>query len=457
MKRPLLILTVALAAAALLAVGYLGGRRAGVEVPAASVPAAAASAPRTVLYWYDPMVPQQHFDKPGLSPMGMQMVPKYAGGDASSPGVVRIDPATVQNLGVRTVPVERRVLAGAIDVPGTVTWDVRQALTVSARVDGIVTRLHVRAPYASVAVGEPLAELLAPQWNSALAEYAALRHARSADGRALLAAARERLHVLGLTDADIRAAARDGKAAVTLHAPRDGVVSALDVREGQRVAAGQTLMTLNGLATVWVEAALPQAAAAAVRAGTPVMVRVDALPDRRFPGKVQTLLPELDAATRTQRARIVLDNPGGVLTPGMFAAVQLQPERGSPVPVVPDEALIATGEQARVIVAEGDGRFRPVAVRTGRSADGYTAILDGLRGDERVVVSGQFLIDSEASLSGALERLGGQASSAAPPAATSEPGKAVPARPATGAPMEHMHMHAAPAASAHGHDMGAQP
>ena len=453
MNRALIVSAAVLAAAALVAAGYLGGRHVGSSAPSTQAPAVAPGAQRQVLYWYDPMVPQQHFDKPGLSPMGMQMVPRYADQGPSDQAVVRIDPVTVQNLGVRTAPVERRVLASVIEVPGTVTWDERRAITVSARVDAVVTRLDVRAPYTRVAAGEPLADLLAPQWNSALAEYAALQQAQSTEGKALLAAARERLHVLGLTDADIRAARRNGQAAITVHAPQAGIVTALAVREGQRVSAGQTLMTLNGLDTVWVDAALPQAAVAAVQAGTPVTVGTDALPGRRFHGKVETLLDELDTATRTQRARIVLDNPDGALTPGMFATVRLQPASGTPLPVVPDEALIATGEQTRVIVTEGEGRFRPVAVRTGRSADGYTAIRDGLQGDERVVVSGQFLIDSEASLSGALERLGEKASPSLQPAPPARPGKE------HEAPMHHMHMDTAPATSApvHGMPMGATP
>lgn len=417
MKRPLVIFFVVVAAAALLVAGYLGGRH---RAATATAPAhSSAIAPDTagkVLYWYDPMVPEQHFGKPGLSPMGMEMVPRYA--DANATGeVVRIDPATVQNLGVRTAPVERRVLSSVLRVPGTVAWNPREAITVSARVDAAISKLRVRAPYTQVTAGEPLADLLAPQWSSALAEYDALQDARSADAKALRGAARERLQVLGLTSADIRAARRGAGAAITLHAPRAGVVATLEVREGQRVSAGQTLMTLNGLTTVWVEAALPQALAGVVHGGTPVTVTVDTFPGQAFHGSVEALLPEIDSATRTQRARIVLANPDGRLSPGMFVTVQLRPADGEAVPVVPDEALIATGQQTRVIVAETDGHFRPLTVRTGRSADGYTEILDGVRGGEKVVVSGQFLIDSEASLSGALQRMGdGQA---APAPATS--------------------------------------
>ncbi|RDS81379.1 efflux RND transporter periplasmic adaptor subunit [Dyella psychrodurans] len=403
MKRALITFAAVSIAVLLLVIGYVGGR----HTPSSSVPSVAATSKaqdKKVLYWYDTMVPEQHFDHPGLSPMGMQMVPKFAG-EGTDPNIVRIDPATVQNLGLRMAPVEHRVLASVSQVPGTVTWDLRQAITVSARVDGVISQLDVRAPYTTIRAGEPLATLLAPEWDSALAEYTSLQQAQSSDAKALRAAARQRLDVMGLTDADIRSAHRGSNGGITVHAPAGGVVTTLDVREGQRVTAGQTLMTVNGLSSVWVEAALPQAVAGTVRHGTPVTVTVDALPGRDFHGTVETLLPDIDTMTRTQRARIVLDNADGALSPGMFASVRVAPASGEAVPVVPNEALITSGAQARVIVVEGTGRFRPVAVRTGRSSEGYTEILAGLQGNEKVVISGQFLIDSEASLSGALDRL----------------------------------------------------
>lgn len=383
------------------------GAMTGVAAPATSA---------KVLYWYDPMTPEQHSEKPGLSSMGMQMVPKYAdaGTDAST---IHIDAATVQNLGVRTATVERRVLPATVEVPGTIVWDLRQAIIVSARVDAIVSKLYARAPYTNVAQGAPLADLLAPQWSSAVAETQALQHVQSAEAKALRGAAQQRLQVLGLSPADGRSIGSGGQ--LTLHAPQAGVISTLDVREGQRVNAGQTLMTINGLSTVWVEAALPQVVAGTMHANTPVTVRVDALPGQLFHGHVETLLPDIDMATRTQRARIVLANPDGALSPGMFAKVQLDPAAGAAVPVVPDDALIATEDHTRVIVAEDGGRFRVVAVHAGRAAGGYTEILDGLGGGEKVVVSGQFLIDSEASLSGALDRLNDPAAKPSP--ATSAP------------------------------------
>jgi Cu(I)/Ag(I) efflux system membrane fusion protein len=406
MKRVLLI-PFTLAVLLVTAIGaYWAGRHGGRPAASTDHPAmTGAPAPAThakVLYWYDPMVPAQHSDQPGLSSMGMQMVPKYADAGAGT-NTVRIDAATVQNLGVRTAPVERRVLAATMQVPGTISWDLRQAVVVSARVDAVVSKLYVRAPYTNIAAGAPLADLLAPQWSSAIAESQALQHVQSAEAKALRGAAQQRLQVLGLSVADGRAMGSGGQ--VTLHAPQAGVISTLGVREGQRVNAGQTLLTINGLSTVWVEAALPQALAGTVHAGTAVAVHVDALPGQVFRGQVETLLPDIDMATRTRRARIVLANPEGALSPGMFATVQLDPMPGEAVPVVPDDALIATGDHTRVIVAEDGGHFRAVAVRSGRSASGYTEILDGLSGGEKVVVSGQFLIDSEASLSGALERM----------------------------------------------------
>lgn len=421
MKRtPLIAFTLAALLLTAAVAYWLGRQGGGSTASSGHGPAVAESVGGAKpLYWYDPMIPAEHHDKPGLSSMGMTMIPKYADAGADQ-SAVRIDSATVQNLGVRTTSVERRALTATVRVPGTISWDLRQAMVVSARVDAVVSKLYVRAPYTNIPAGAPLAELLAPQWSSAVAESQALQHVQSDEAKALRGAAQQRLQVLGLSPADSHAVGSGGQ--VTLHAPQAGVISTLDVREGQRVNAGQTLMTINGLSTVWVDAALPQAVAGIVHPDTPVTVRVDAAPGKIFRGQVEAVLPDIDMTTRTQRARIVLANPDGALSPGMFATVQLDPTPGKAVPVVPDDALISTGEHTRLIVAEDGGRFRAVAVRTGRAADGYTEILDGLTGGEKVVVSGQFLIDSEASLSGALDRLNDPATPPAPAATAVMPG-----------------------------------
>ena len=403
MKRMYLVFGAVLALVAAGVIGYFIARQ---SAPAASSSTAAPSQPprKKVLYWYDPMTPQQHFNHPGLSPMGMQMVPKYANEGGAESDVVKIDPQVLQNLGVRSEPVKLGRLADTVHVPGTVAWDQRLAVAISARTDVTIEKLYVRAPFTAVKAGQPLAEVLAPQWSAAANEYFALADAQSVDARALRAAARARLHALGMDDATIRGL-RAGAGTITLRAPADGVVNALDAREGQQVGAGQPILSLNGLDTVWVDAAIPQAQSGGIRAGTPVDATVSALPGQTFHGTVEELLPDIDMSTRTQRARIVLQNPKHELAPGMFADVRIQGTAGAAHPLISDEALIADGNATRVIEQIGDGSFKPVRVKTGRSSNGMTEILAGLQGGERIVTSGQFLIDSEASLSGALERL----------------------------------------------------
>lgn len=397
-------LTMLAAALGLLVAGAGGGywwahrHQGSADMPAAST-SASKPGERRVLYWYDPMVPDQHFDKPGKSPfMDMELVPRYA--DAVAGTGVRIDSGLQQNIGVRTAVVEVGNLPAALRVPGTLAWDLRREAVVSARVEGLVSRVHVKAPYTQVTRGQPLASLLAPGWSSALAEVQALHQAGSAAARELQSAAQQRLRVLGVP----RGTGRDGS--VALVAPGTGVVTEVLAREGQTVMPGTPLFRLNGTDTLWLEAAIPQASTAALRPGTPVEAVVSAVPGRSFAGEVEALLPLVDATSRTQQARIVLRNPEGLLAPGMYAEVSLQPETGAPGPLIPTDALIATGSDSRVIVQDADGGFRPVRVRTGRSGGGRTEIVDGLKGGERVVVSSQFLIDSEASLSGALERMG---------------------------------------------------
>lgn len=389
-------------AAALLAAGAAGGylwARHNARPATAMAMPDASQTQRQALYWYDPMVPDQHFDKPGKSPfMDMQLVAKYAD-DSSTGSGIHIDAGLQQSVGIRVATVARGQLVSQLHVPGTLGWDLRQESVVSARVEATVSQLRVKAPFTPVQHGQPLAALLAPGWSSAVAEAQALRNAQSASARELQQAAQQRLHVLGVP------AGRGRDGSLVLSAPRNGVVSEVLVREGQAVMPGMPLFRVNGTGSLWLEAAIPQAGVIAVRAGTPVQAVVSAVPGRTFHGTVEQLLPQIDPASRTQRARIVLDNPDGLLAAGMFADVTLQAQDGPNVPLLPTEALIATGSDSRVIVQAADGRFHPVRVRTGRSSDGRTEILAGLDGGEHVVVSGQFLIDSEASLSGALQRL----------------------------------------------------
>jgi Cu(I)/Ag(I) efflux system membrane fusion protein len=408
-RLPQIILLIGTFALGVAATFLIMQRHAGESTTATDSSAQEAKA----LYWYDPMVPQQHFDAPGKSPfMDMQLVPKYAGDAGAASGSVRIDPRLVQNLGVRSAKVERGALTRNVRATGTVAFDERSVAVVQSRVAGIVDKLWVRAPLTQVKRGEPLLTLIAPDWTAAQEEFLSLRKTNGDGLDPLRAAARQRLLLIGMDDAQVRTVERTGRAQtrITLAAPRDGVIVELSVREGATVTAGAPLMTLNGLDTVWMNAAIAEVDSGRVAAGAPAKATLAAFPGETFDGKVETLLPDLDPATRTQKARIVLPNPHGQLAPGMFASVEITPRmEKEPSLLIPDEALIATGTRDVVIVDEGAGRFRAQEVRVGAHADGKVAIVAGLHEGDSVVLSGQFLIDSEASLTGTLSRLKGAA------------------------------------------------
>ncbi len=381
--------------------------------------AAAAAEPadgRKPLYYYDPMFPQQKFDKPGKSPfMDMQLVPKYGGGDEE--GTVSISPRVVQNLGVRTAEVRIGSLAPKMTALGNVDWNERSIVVVQPRTNGFVEKLHVRAPLDAVRAGQPLVEILFPDWAGVQAEYLALKRLSGSDIEPLQRAVRERLVLAGMSEEQIAAVEREGEAQarVTLRAPISGVIAELGVREGMTVNAGTTLFRIAGLSTVWVVAEVPEAQAGMLVPGSRVEARVPAYPDDVFPGRVGAILPDVNSTTRTVRARIEVTNPAGKLKPGMYATLTLTP-RGREGLLVPLEAVIRTGERSVVIVAEGEGKFRPVDVEVGMSAGDQIEIRKGLKAGDKVVASGQFLIDSEASLRTALPRLEGTgaAVSAAP-------------------------------------------
>lgn len=391
-----------------IAVGTLilvaGGAGYGVARLTEKPAAAAASAPgeRPVLYWYDPMVPAQHFDKPGKSPfMDMQLVPKYADEAGSEPGV-RIDPGRVQSLGVRIVEVRGGQLPSGITTTGAIDFNQRDVAIVQAKANGFVQRVYSRAPGDVVRAGAPLADVLIPEWGGAQAEFLAVR--RTGDA-ALIRAARQRLTLLGMPAGVIAAVERSGRPQTvqTISTPVGGVIRTLGVRAGMTVSAGQTLAEVNGLTTVWLNAAVPETLAGQVRIGEPVTVSLAAFPDQTFAGRVSAVLPEAEGTSRTLTARIELSNPGGRLRPGMFASVRFSGGQ-RPALLVPSEAVIRTGRRTVVMLALAGGRFLPAEIRTGQEAGGQTEILAGLSEGERIVASGQFLMDSEASLSGIAAR-----------------------------------------------------
>ncbi len=401
------------AAGALGALGLFGGYQLG-KREAASVPAPAAPG-RKPLYWHDPMVPGQKFDKPGKSPyMDMQLVPVYAdeGGDA---GTVSISARVQQNLGVRTAPVVSAPLPLAVSAVGSVAFNERDVAVVQARSNGFVERVLVRAPLEPVRRGQPLVEVTMPDWVAAQEEFLAVRRMPAGAAPGLLDAARQRMRLAGMGEREVRQVEEGGRvlARQVLVAPRSGVVTELAAREGMAVAAGAPLYTINGLESVWVNAELPESLAGQVAQGAGVQARAAALPGAELRGKVAAILPLVDAATRTVRARIELSNPGGRLAPGMFVTLSFAPAQRQAVLLVPSEAVIRTGTRNVVMLEDGPGKFAPVEVELGAEAGGQLEIRAGLRAGQKVAVSGQFLLDSEASLKGSGERMGGQAAAAA--------------------------------------------
>lgn len=424
---------VALAAGTAIAVaagaaGYWLGTRNETKTAASPAPVAADAGKadasgRKILYWQDPMVPGQRFDKPGKSPfMDMDLVPVYADA-AADEGKVTIDPRLTQSFGVRTVEAKEGSLASGFTAVGTVAADERGIVAVQARSQGYVERLRVRAQYDAVAAGQPLADLYVPDWLAAEEELLALRSSAQPGAAQLAASARQRLSLLGVPDAEIARVEREGKAAarVTVTAPESGIVWEIGARDGMAVMPGTTIFRIAGLGTVWIIADVPEAQAALLATGQPVEVRAAAFPDRVFKGSVATLLPEVNAQTRTVRARIVVANPGAALKPGMFANVAFRGPALAKSVLVPSEAVIRTGQRDVVIVSDGEGRFAPVEVEVGRESGDVTEIRKGIKPGQRIVASSQFLVDSEANLKGALERLSAPASGSAAEAGGADP------------------------------------
>jgi Cu(I)/Ag(I) efflux system membrane fusion protein len=390
--------------------GRYQGMKAAASTPARSNTSGTmprAGTDKTPLYWHDPMYPNQKFDKPGKSPfMDMQLVPVYRD-DVGDDGHVNISPRVQQNLGIRTADVTKGALGTTLTAVGNVAYNERDVELVQARSNGFVEHLYVRAPLDPVGKGQALAELYVPDWIAAQEEYLTARRMQGKDIEGLVDGARQRMRLVGMSDEQIHLVESSGKvhARMTVTAPGSGIIAELVVREGMTVATGAPLFRINGLSTVWVNAEVPENAAAQVRPGMAVEARAQALPGVVFPGKVSAILPEVNAATRTLKARIELANPRYELVPGMFATINFATNHRE-VLQVPSETVIQTGTRSVVMVAQDDGRFLPVDVEIGMESNGRTEIRKGLDVGQKVVVSGQFLIDSEASLTGAVNRLG---------------------------------------------------
>ncbi|MDR3362595.1 MAG: efflux RND transporter periplasmic adaptor subunit [Desulfovibrio sp.] len=358
---------------------------------------------RKVLYWYDPMYPGTHFDKPGPSPfMDMDLVPRYASEGAGAG--IRIDPAQVQNLAVRTRKVERGNLVFSRDIPANVEFNDYQLARVQPRAEGFVESALSWAVGDVVAAGDALADITVPGWAADQSEYLLLK-AQKADA-VLVRGVWERMRLAGIPEKMLKALEATGKVQtrMTVHAPISGVLTGFDVYPGMNVNKGMTIATIQGTNPVWVSADVPERDIHLVTKDKRIRVTAAAWPDKVFYAQSFTLLPRADKGTRTVPLRLTLDNPDGLLKPGMTATIRLRGADEETL-LIPTQSLIDLGEEQRVIVRLADGSFAPRQVHVLRSSREKTAVASGVEPGEEVVVTGLFLIDSEANLQGALNRM----------------------------------------------------
>lgn len=373
----------------------------------ADVPHDAEHASRKVLFWYDPMYPNTRFDKPGKSPfMDMDLVPKYADGDAdaaAAPGI-RIDPTQTQNLGVKTEPVRRGSLEYRQTYPANVSYNDYQIAIIQARSAGFIEKVYPLTVGDKVQKGAPLVELTIPEWVEAQSEYLLLRDTggTGTQTEGIL----ERLRLAGMPDEDIRRlkTSRKIQTRFTLKAPIDGVITAFDLRAGMNIAKDNIVAKIQGMDPVWISAAVPESIAWMITDASQLAISVPAWPDKSFAIRKWSLLPSVDATTRTLQLRLLVDNPDESLKPGMNAWLKLN-SKSQPMLLIPSKALIDNGDEQRVITVNAEGRFVPKRVQVFHESQGVTAIRSGIAEGEKVVSSGLFLIDSEANIAGALDRM----------------------------------------------------
>ncbi|MCG2838470.1 efflux RND transporter periplasmic adaptor subunit [Photobacterium sp. WH77] len=391
------------------AIGYVGSQYLSSQALSANNSDSSADTPKAPLYWVAPMDPNYRRDQPGKSPMGMDLIPVYEedqGGSKSKPGTVRIDPAVENNLGVKTAAVSVQPLSPRIETVGYVAFDERHLWQTNVRVSGWVENLYINAVGEQVKQGDVLFTLYSPELVKAQEE---LLNAYRTKRDGLIKGAYERLVSLGVDKAQIQAIARSGKAVQTVKvkAPADGVIASLNVREGAYLSPAQSVISAGPLNTVWVDAEVFERQAHWIKTGSKATMTLDALPGKAWQGRVDYVYPILDPATRTLRMRLNFNNAAGELKPNMFANIVLEPETDKAVMTIPASAVIRSGGMTRVVLSEGEGKYRSARIEVGRQAAEQIEVLQGLSLQDSVVTSAHFLLDSESSQSADLARING--------------------------------------------------
>ncbi|MBO4150025.1 efflux RND transporter periplasmic adaptor subunit [Enterobacter ludwigii] len=361
---------------------------------------------RKVLFWYDPMKPDVKFDKPGKSPfMDMDLVPKYAdeNSEKSSAGI-RIDPTQVQNLGLKTQKVTRGTLNYSQTIPANVSYNEYQFVIVQARSEGFVEKVYPLTIGDHVKKGTPLIDITIPDWVEAQSEFLLLSGTGGTPTQ--IKGVLERLRLAGMPDDDIQRlrATRTIQTRFTIKAPIDGVITAFDLRTGMNISKEKVVAQIQGMDPVWISAAVPESIAYLLKNSSQFDISVPAYPDKSFPVEKWNLLPSVDQTTRTLQVRLQVSNKDELLKPGMNAFLKLNTQNPEML-LIPSQAVIDTGKEQRVITVDADGRFVPKKIHVLHESQQQSAIDTGLNEGDSVVVSGLFLIDSEANITGALERM----------------------------------------------------
>lgn len=373
-------------------------------VGAASAPEA-ASEEKKILYWVAPMDPNYRRDKPGQSPMGMDLIPVYAGaGDGADDAIVRIAPNVVNNMGVRTAEAAHRDMERRVDTVGYVGLDETEISHIHLRTDGWVEQLRVKSEGEHVENGQLLFRYYSPTLVNAQEEFL---QAVTLKNKRLVSASKLRLVSLGMSEAQVQRVKKTKKPSqlVSVYAPQHGVVSHLSIREGMRVMPAMEIMTLANMRSVWMQTAVFERQASWIALGGRAEARLAYLPGEVWKGTVDFIYPTLDPTTRTLKVRLQFDTPDKRMKPNMYARVSIFAEPKKGALTIPREAVIRSGRGERVVLALGEGRFKSRAIRAGMESAGLVEVLSGLEAGERVVTSAQFLIDSQASLKGSLDRM----------------------------------------------------
>ncbi|MCX7543867.1 efflux RND transporter periplasmic adaptor subunit [Marinicella gelatinilytica] len=359
------------------------------------------------LYWVAPMDPNYKRDQPGKSPMGMDLIPVYAESGESSetgPGTIKISPAVVNNLGVRTEMVNRQDIHTQIDTIGYVQYDEDLLVHIHPRVEGWIEKLYIKTAGNPVNRGQALYELYSPELVNAQEEYI-LTLGRN--NQRLITAAENRLKSLQISNEQIKALkkSRQVKQRITFFAPQTGVVDILNVREGHYIKPGDKIMSIGSLEDVWVEAEVFERQADLLALKQKVTMTLDFLPGQEWIGEVDYIYPTLDPETRTLKVRLKFNNPDHQLKPNMFAQITIHTNPLKNVLAVPTEAVIRTGDSDRVVLALGEGKFKSIQVRLGRFYNQNAEVISGLKAGDKVVTSAQFLLDSESSKTSDFKRM----------------------------------------------------